>query len=123
MALTLVVTMFEWWNSVFRAGESFTAAGFAAFFTEDARLIVNGELRASGLAALAAHFEKIRLSLDTASIGVPLEYGFAAGEDAFVHYRVDCTIGGAPESEEAMGYVHLSDGRIAIMKLLSRGLG
>jgi hypothetical protein len=122
MAADLAESMFAWWNETARSEEGFTAEGFGRFFTGDAALIVNGEERAAGLDALARHFERIRKSSRAVSVRLPLEYGFGDDGHAFVHYRVDALADGGPSSEEAMGYLRLESGRIAVMNVLSRDL-
>jgi ketosteroid isomerase-like protein len=124
VALTAEIAagMFKWWNETARSEGGFTAEGFTKFFTDDAVLIVNGDQRAKGPDALARHFEKIRVSLDSVSIRLPLEHAFGAGDDVFLHYRVDAVAAGVAASEEAMGYLRLRDGHIAVMNVLSRDL-
>jgi hypothetical protein len=122
VATELAVDMFSWWNMAARPDGGFTPEGFARFFAPDAVLIVNGDTRAKGLDGLARHFERIRTSLDAVSIRLPLEHAFSAGDDSFVHYRVDAVAAGVPASEEAMGYLRVAAGRIAIMNVLSRDL-
>ena len=114
--------MFSWWNAAVRSEGGFTAGGFGQFFAPGAALIVNGDTRAEGLDALARHFERIRTSLDAVAIKLPLEYAFGADDHIFVHYRVDAVAAGTPASEEAMGYLRVAGGRIAVMNVLSRDL-
>ncbi len=122
MTSKLAEDMFSWWNRAAQPGGGFTPEGFGRFFAPGAALIVNGDTRARGLDGLARHFERIRGSLESVSIKLPLEHAFDAGDDIFVHYRVDAVAGGKPSSEEAMGYLRVAEGRIAVMNVLSRDL-
>ena len=116
-----VSRMFEWWNAAF-AGTGFSAEGFAPHFADDAELIVNGQRRALGRAEIARHFEAVRAAAQSATVKLPLLRCLRQGDAMFVHYRVDAIVNGGAEAEEAMAYVALADGRIALMDVLSRAL-
>ncbi|WP_417307896.1 nuclear transport factor 2 family protein [Devosia sp.] len=121
MAPDPVSRMFVYWNGAF-AGTGFTAEGFVTHFADDARLIVNGQPRASGPAEIARHFEAIRTAAQSATVTLPLLRCLTEGNAMFVKYRVDAVVDGTAEAEEAMAYVELADGRIALMEVLSRPL-
>lgn len=114
-----IVAMFEWWNDAMRDSVRLTPEGFARFYTEDARLIVNGNLRATGHAALATHYAAIADRCDEVAMVLPVEEGFATETRAFVHCRTHVVVEGRAAAEEAMAYAIIEDGRIALLRVVS----
>ncbi|WP_157219953.1 nuclear transport factor 2 family protein [Flavisphingomonas formosensis] len=115
----LIEEMFAWWNEAMRTPELLTAENFARFYTADGRLIVNGNLRATGPAALASHYAAIAARCEEVAMVLPVEEGFATADRAFVHCRTHVVAEGKQAAEEAMAYAVVEDGRIALLRVVS----
>jgi ketosteroid isomerase-like protein len=116
-----LVRMFRWWNEAYVA-DAFTAEAFLQFFTQDAVLTVNGDVRADDVHALAAHFQRIRAATDEAHIELPLQETFVSGVNIFGHYRCRAVAKGVDMTEEVMASVKTRNGRIASFDAISRTL-
>lgn len=114
-----IIAMFAWWNGAMRDPALLTAEGFAPFFTEEGRLIVNGNLRATGCAALASHYAAIAGRCDEVAMVLPVEEGFATGDRAFVHCRTHVVVEGVAAAEEAMAYAVIENGKMALLRVVS----
>ncbi|MCC5863018.1 MAG: hypothetical protein JJT93_14045, partial [Gammaproteobacteria bacterium] len=68
--------MFEWWNEAYQDPEGFTPEAFARYYTEDAVMIINGNLRGVGPVALARHFRNIQAATEAVEIELPFDQGF-----------------------------------------------
>ncbi|MCD7098794.1 nuclear transport factor 2 family protein [Stenotrophomonas sp. MMGLT7] len=111
--------MFEWWNEAIQHPDGFTEAGFARWFTDDARLVINGKLSAQGIPALTAHFRRIQARTDSVRIVLPFRDGFvsADGRRIFTYHFIRSLSPNGPVCMRAMGYADLRDGRIATIHL------
>lgn len=114
-----IEAMFAWWNEAMADPVRLTAAEFARFYTGDARLIVNGNLRAIGPEALAAHYRGVAERLDEVAMALPVEAAFATPNRAFVHCRTRVVANGVHATEEAMAYATLEEGRIGLLRVVS----
>lgn len=114
-----IVAFFTWWNGAMRDPAELTPEGFARFFTEDGRLIVNGNLRATGWEAMATHYAAIAARCEEVAMVLPVEEGFATKERAFVHCRTHVIADGKQAAEEAMAYAIVEDGRMALLRVVS----
>jgi hypothetical protein len=114
-----ITAFFNWWNGAMREPALLTEEGFAQFFTADGRLIVNGNLRATGPAAMAAHYRAIAERCDEVGMVLPVEEAFAAEGRAFVHCRTHVVVNGETAAEEAMAFAVVEDDRIALFRVVS----
>lgn len=115
----LIEEMFAWWNEAMREPAGLTAGSFSRYYTDDARLVVNGNLRACGPEALAAHYRGVAARCDEVAMVLPVEEAFATADRAFVHCRTHVVIDGVEAAEEAMAYAVIEDGRIALLRVVS----
>lgn len=101
--------MFVWWNEAYRLPDAFTEAGFARYFTGDAELIVNGEMRAQGLAGLASRFRDVRRLTDSVRIELPFIDSFtsADGSRLYTRHRAHAVVRGKAETELISGWAEL----------------
>jgi len=111
--------MFHWWNDAFTDHNSFTPENLGMFFTPDCVMKINGEIRADGLAGLAARFQTVQREVDHVEIHLPFEEGFAVGDRIFTHHLVSARKGDAAFGERVMGYAILRDGKLALIDFLS----
>lgn len=119
MSENIIVRMFDWWNGAMRCNDGLTAEAFAQFYTEDAQLVVNGQVRSRNLAEMAVHYQGVRSRCDAVEMLLPVEEAFACGDRAFVHCRTRAVIGGRTAAEEAMAYAVVRDGRMALLRVVS----
>jgi len=112
--------MFDWWNGAYEATHGFTAEGFGQFFTADATLRVNGQLRGRGLAALAQHFVGIKASTTRVVLERPAlaEFASADGRHECSHHFVSATLGQRQGRERVMVVATLRDGKIATLEVV-----
>ena len=114
-----LVRMFRWWNEAYLA-DAFTPEAFSDHFTDDAVLLVNGEVRARGVDALAAHFQAIQAATQDVRIELPVDESFVSGENIFGHYRCRAVSADITITEEVMASVKTRNGRITFFNALSR---
>ena len=114
-----IESMFAWWNEAMATPAELTAENFGRFYTGDGRLTVNGNLRAAGTEALAAHYRGVAERCDEVAMLLPVEAAFATVDRAFVHCRTHVIINGHRAAEEAMAYAVISDGRIESLRVVS----
>lgn len=111
--------MFQWWNNAFADRDGFTPENLGRFFTSDCVMKINGQIRAEGLAGLAARFQTVQSEVDHVEIHLPFEEGFEAGDRIFTHHLVSARKGAASFGERVMGYAILRDGKLALLDFLS----
>ncbi len=115
----IILDFFAWWNTAMAGSDPLRAEGFAPFFHEDGRLIVNGNLRATGPAELAAHYQAIADRLDLVEMVLPVEEAFATENHAFAHCRTRARSGDSESAEEAMAYALVDGGRMRLLRVVS----
>ena len=115
-----ILAFFGWWNGAMADPAQLTPEGFARYFADDGRLVVNGQDRAAGVAALASHYQGVAERCDEVRMILPVEQAFVATDGrAFVHCRTHAVVGGKAAAEEAMAYAQVRDGRIALLRVVS----
>ena len=116
----IIEEMFAWWNEAMLDPDGFTAEGFGRFYTRDARLIVNGQLRSDSLESMAAHYRRIQAMPATVQMALPVDDAFATDDRAFVHCRtiVEPEEGERIE-EEAMAFATISEGRMTMLRVVA----
>jgi len=119
MSDNIIVSMFQWWNDAIRDPNGFTPEAFARFYTEDAQLIVNSNLRGTGHEALAAHFQRVQEIAPTAQMVLPVAEEFTTPDRAFVHVfeRVEDEAG-KEMRRECMAYAVVEGGRMKLLRVI-----
>lgn len=117
-----IVRMFEWWNSAFADPAGFTPEAFGQHYTDDGELVVNGQLRGTGLEALARHYRGLQAKFDSIRMELPVIDHFATADRAFVQCVTRATEGDETIREEAMAVATLVSGKIALLKVIGRRL-
>lgn len=117
----ILTRMFAWWNDAYLLPDAFTEAAFARYFTRDAELIVNGELRARGLAGLVSRFCDVKRLTDHVRIELPFMDSFASadGRKMYTRHRAHATIRGKTETELISGWAELRGGLIRRIDFVS----
>jgi len=121
MSDNVIVSMFHWWNEAIRNPDGFTPEAFARFYTEDAQLIVNGNLRATGHVALAAHYRRVQEIAPTAQMELPVAEEFTAPGRAFVHVFEHVAEGDGETRRECMAYAVVEEGRMKLLRVVGIG--
>jgi hypothetical protein len=80
----VIVRMFNWWNQAFLDPEGFTPEAFGQHYTGNAELTVNGQLRGTGLDALARHYRRLQQEFESIQMELPVIDGFCCGNRVFV---------------------------------------
>ena len=110
--------MFEWWNEAYQDPEGFTPEAFARYYTEDAVMLINGNLRGVGPVALARHFRNIQAATEEVEIILPFDQGFSDGDRTFTSHLVRSRREGEERWERVVGYALITDGRIALINFV-----
>lgn len=114
-----ITRMFTWWNTAFTA-RAFTPEGFAGHFTDDAQFIVDGGVRGTGPAGIAAHFGRIRDKCEAVELVMPPIATLSDEAQGFVNYRCTFTADGQSGSEVCMAHARYRDGKIARFEVIGR---
>lgn len=113
-----IVRMFQWWNDAFGDAGGFSPAAFRAHYTEDAELVVNGNLRGRGPTELAQHYRTLQGRFEVIRMVLPVTDSFACGDRAFVHCVTEATKDGVVTREVAMAAATLRDGLISSLNVI-----
>ena len=111
--------MFRWWNEAYRM-DAFTEEAFAEHFSQDAVMVINGDVRARGLDELAAHFQRVKASTQSVEIELPMDESFTSQDKIFGHYRARARVDGVDTLEDTMASVGTANGRISFFNAISR---
>lgn len=114
-----IVRMFEWWNDVMAGNDPLQSGDFLRFFTADARLVVNGNVRSTNIADMVGHYTRIRSNCQEIRMVLPVAHAFSTAEFAFVHCHTAGHSLDGPIDEEAMAYAIVDGGRIARLQVVS----
>lgn len=117
-----IVRMFEWWNAEFTNPEGFAPEGFRLHYSEDARLIVNGNLRGQGLDALSRHYRKLQSEFDSIQMELPVIDEFVCRDRAFVQCITRAERSGELVREESMAVATLTADGMSLLKVIGRRL-
>lgn len=115
----VIVRMFEWWNDVMAGSDPLQSEDFLRFFTADARLVVNGNVRSTNIADMVGHYTRIRRHCQEIRMILPVAHSFSTAEFAFVHCHTAGHSLDGPIDEEAMAYATLDGGRMARLQVVS----
>jgi hypothetical protein len=85
----IVRRMHEWGNTLFDHRQSVTPADIRELWSEDGAMIVNGEVKCAGVAALTKHFAEIRLKLRRARVQLPYLALVENGSSVAARYVID----------------------------------
>jgi ketosteroid isomerase-like protein len=110
--------MFIWWNQAFKTPGGFTESTFAAHFTNDAELIVDGRLRTKGLAGWAKHFQNIQAHAEEVEIVLPFKELIQQDNKIYTYHLIRARSRGVDSRELVAGHAMLRDGKIASLTLV-----
>ena len=113
-----IVGMFEWWNGEFLDPEGFSPDEFRLHYTEDALLIVNGNLRGQGLDALSRHYRKLQAEFDSIQMELPVLDEFVCRDRAFVQCVTRAERSGELVREESMAVATIGPEGISLLKVI-----
>ncbi len=113
-----VSRMFRWWNEAYKTPGAYTDRAFGDYFTNDASLIIDGRVSASGLAALAAHFQKIQSGGGEVEIILPFEETFRQGDKVYTRHVIRAVRDGTSMRMLAAGHAVIRNEKIASISLV-----
>jgi hypothetical protein len=85
-------------------------------FTDDARMIANGQLKCAGIEAHLEHFREIQQKLKSFRIRLPPEHSITNANECAAYYKIDCVM-----TDGSRGIIHdsalwrVKDGKLALM--------
>jgi hypothetical protein len=117
-----IIRMFEWWNAEFRNPQGFAPEAFRLHYREDARLIVNGNLRGEGVDALSRHYRRLQSEFDSIQMELPVIDEFACDDRAFVQCITRAERSGELVREESMAVATLTTEGMSLLKVIGHRL-
>lgn len=114
----VLVDMFAWWNEAIQTPGAFTEEAFGRYFTEDAKIVVNGTASVVGLESMVQQFERIQQETEYVEIVLPFEEGFRDGNRIFTYHLIRARENGVDSLTHVMGYAVVEDGKLALVNLL-----
>ena len=111
--------MFEWWNEIIGDNSRIVRSEFSKFFTDDAVMVINREVRASGIDEIIERFLSVHHSVDYVEICLPVEKEFSSANNIFTSHLVKSRVGNDFNEEHVVGYAETKDDKIAIINFLS----
>lgn len=111
-------TMFEWWNTAFKAKDGFNAEAFGRYYTSDARLVIDGVEQARGIDAWVRHFRKIQESGAQVEIVLPFRQVFKQGDMIYTYHVIRSVRNGVAGCTLAAGHAFLVKGKISEVNLV-----
>jgi hypothetical protein len=80
--------LYEWFNSLVRRPGIVTEAEVRTFWAEDCVMVINGQIRCSGVVALTKHFSEVPQRLKSWQVELPLLIRIAQKDRLGVYYRI-----------------------------------
>lgn len=110
--------MFVWWDQAYKTPGAFTEDAFRKYFTEDAKLILEGKVATSGIAGWAKHFQKIQSGGGQVEIVVPFKTYFQSGNWIYTQHIINSRRDGKVACVLAAGHAELRNNKIAVVNLV-----
>lgn len=110
--------MFAWWNGAMTRPGALTEEGFAAHFTPDAPLLIDGVEVMRGPAGWAARFQAIQQMTDAVEIVLPFRYSFQQGSRIYSYHIIRSRAQGKVSCMLAAGHADLEGEKIARVTLV-----
>ena len=111
--LEAVKRMLQWGNRLLQRTNAVTEGEVAEMWTPDGAMIVNGQTKCAGLAALVKHFEELRRKLKRVEAQLPLIAAVEQGDAVATRYVIDVEhLDGARDRIHVGAFFEVTDGRI-----------
>ncbi|MDT1064611.1 hypothetical protein RM190_22315 [Paracoccus sp. CPCC 101403] len=110
--------MFAWWNGAMAQPGAFTEEGFAAYFTSDAPLLIDGAEVMRGPAGWAERFQMIQQMTDAVEIVLPFRYSFQQGDRIYTYHIIRSRAQGKVSCMLAAGHADLVGDKIGRVTLV-----
>lgn len=110
--------MFIWWDEAFKTPGAYARENFARFFTDDATLVLEGQVVIDGIDEWVSHFQGIQSRGGEVEIVVPFKEVFEAGDRIYTYHVIRSRRGGKAACSLAAGHAELRDGKIASIVLV-----
>jgi hypothetical protein len=116
-AIDVVTSCLRWFNEVMANPNHVIARDeVARRFTDDARMIANGQLKCAGIEAHLEHFREIQQKLKSFRIRLPPEHSITNANECAAYYKIDYVM-----TDGSRGIIHdsalwrVKDGKLALM--------
>lgn len=117
-ATDMLSRMFDWWNGAFKVPGAYNRQNFEKFFTEDAKLVLEGRVLIDGIDQWVSHFNSIQSRGGAVEIVVPFKEVFEVGDKIYTYHVIRSLRGGKPACSLAAGHATLRDGKLASIVLV-----
>jgi hypothetical protein len=105
-----------WGNALLARSAVVTETEVRDMWTEDGSMIVNGQLKCSGITALARHFEELRTKLKSAHVQLPYAMSIESESAIAARYVIDIEhINGTRDKIHVGAFFGIRDGKIQTM--------
>ena len=111
--------MFEWWNEVIGDASRLVRSEFSKFFTDDAVMVINREVRATGIDEIVERFLSVHHKVDYVEICLPVEKVFSDGDNVFTSHVIKSRADDEYSEEYVTGYAELKSNKISLIKFVS----
>jgi hypothetical protein len=111
-----VKRVFLWGNALLARPAAVTEAEVREMWTEDGSMMVNGQVKCSGIGALVKHFEELRAKLKRAHVQMPYAISVESGPTIAVRYVIDVEhLNGMRDKVQVAAFFTIHDGKIQSM--------
>lgn len=117
-ATDVLSRMFTWWDEAFKTPDAYTRENFAKFFTEDATLLLEGQVVIDGIDEWVSHFQAIQSRGGEVEIVVPFKEVLEAGDRIYTYHVIRSRRDGRAACSLAAGHAELRGGKIASIVLV-----
>ena len=105
-----------WGNELLARPAAVTEAEVREMWTEDGSMIVNGQVKCSGIGALVRHFEELRAKLKSAHVQLPYAVSVESGPTIAARYVIDVEhLNGMRDKVHVGAFFTIHDGKIRSM--------
>ena len=111
--------MFEWWNEIIEDNSRIVRSEFSKFFTDDAVMVINREVRATGIDEIVERFLSVHHNVDYVEICLPVEKEFSSANNIFTSHLVKSRTSNNFNEEHVVGYAEIIGCKIALINFLS----
>jgi hypothetical protein len=116
-AIDAPLRAFDWFNKFMATpGHVLTREEVGKYFTSDAKMIANGQVKCAGLDAHLKHFQELQKKFKSARVRLPLDESITNASECAAYYKIEYVT-----AEGQAGIVHDSalwrvrDGKLALM--------
>jgi ketosteroid isomerase-like protein len=113
-----LTAMFQWWNRAYTKPGAYTADAFREFYTEDAKLVVDGKLVVEGIEQLSQYFSKMQSGGGVVEAVLPFRRVKQVGNTIYTYNIMRIRGASAPVCMINSGYATLKAGKISSLVII-----